>query len=104
MNAYLNPGNMPFFMARNSEIYIDKSGLLARLNRLINTKQRFVCVSRPRRFGKTMAAEMLAAYYSRGCDSAELFRDLRIAHDASYEAHLNRYNTIFINILSPMIW
>ncbi|HQM02828.1 MAG TPA: AAA family ATPase, partial [Ruminococcus flavefaciens] len=65
MGIYLNPDNMDFHIAINSELYVDKSELIKRTNALIYTEQRFICVSRPRRFGKSMAGDMLAAYYSR---------------------------------------
>lgn len=69
MGRYLNAGNENFQKSVNSEIYIDKTGLIAYTNRVINTLQGYLCISRPRRFGKSMAANMLTAYYSRGCDS-----------------------------------
>ena len=78
---HLNPGNGLFQMSLNSEIYVDKSGLIAYTNHVLNTQQRFVCVSRPRRFGKSMAADMLAAYYGRGADSRGQFAGLAIAGD-----------------------
>ena len=95
---YLNPSNMSFAESLRSEIYVDKSGLIAFTNRKLKTKQKFICVSRPRRFGKTMAAEMLVAYYSLSCDSREMFSSLSIANDKSYAEHLNKYNVIFLNI------
>lgn len=98
MGIYLNPGNRSFQMSLNSKIYIDKSGLISYTNSVINTAQRFVCVSRPRRFGKSMAAEMLAAYYGRGMDSSGQFEHLAIAGDTSYREHLNQYNVIFLNV------
>ena len=61
MGLYLNPGNDGFFESVSSEIYIDKTGLIRYTNRVFRTRQKFICVSRPRRFGKSMAAEMLAA-------------------------------------------
>lgn len=75
---YVNPGNIAFQRACFSDIYIDKSMLISKLNAAYGTKKRFLCVSRPRRFGKSMAANMLTAYYSCGCDSAELFAGLKI--------------------------
>ena len=72
MGIYLNPDNIDFRRALNSEIYIDKSELLIQTNKILDTENRFLCVSRPRRFGKSMAANMLTAYYSRGCDSAKM--------------------------------
>lgn len=100
MGIYLNPDNTDFKRALNSEIYIDKSELISYTNKVMNTEQQFICVSRPRRFGKSMAANMLTAYYSRGCDSGDMFQNLKIAQDFSFEKHLNRYNVIHINITS----
>lgn len=77
MGIYLNPGNDGFQTAIRSEIYVDKTELIAYTNKYLGTEQRFFCVSRPRRFGKSMALNMLAAYYSRGCDSRELFAGLK---------------------------
>ena len=98
MGIYLNPGNRSFQMSLNSKIYIDKSGLISYTNSVINTAQRFVCVSRPRRFGKSMTAEMLAAYYGKNIDSSGQFDRLLISRDADYKTHLNQYNVIFLNM------
>ena len=78
MGYYLNPTTKGFQDSLNSEIYIDKTGLIEKLNRLINTEQRYVCVSRPRRFGKSMAIKMLSAYYNAESDADELFKDFKI--------------------------
>lgn len=78
----------------NSKIYVDKSELISYTNSVLRTPQKNLCVSRPRRFGKSMAADMLVAYYSRGCDSRQLFSGLKIERDASFESHLNRHNVI----------
>ena len=72
--------------------------LIALLNGKIGTDDRFLCVSRPRRFGKTMAANMIAAYYSKGCDSHELFSDLKISKDSSYEENINKYAVIQLDM------
>ena len=98
MGSYFNPGNEAFQKMVNSEIYVDKTGLLQYTNRVINTMQGYLCVSRPRRFGKSMAASMLAAYYSRGCDSKELFSGLEISGSRDFEKYLNRYDTMFLNM------
>lgn len=98
MGRYFNPDNVSFRQSVNSEIYVDKTGLLKYTNRVINTLQGYLCISRPRRFGKSMAATMLAAYYSRGCDSKELFLKLKISESENFETHLNKYNTIFLNM------
>lgn len=98
MGIYLNPGNRSFQISLNSKIYIDKSNLISYTNSVINTSQRFICVSRPRRFGKSVTAEMLAAYYGRNIDSDIQFCHLSVARDETYREHLNRYNVIFLNI------
>lgn len=78
MGRFLNPDNSAFQTALNSEIYVDKTGLIDYTNRVINTKQAFICNSRPRRFGKSITADMLAAYYSKGCDAEDMFAGLKI--------------------------
>ena len=98
MGNYLNPGNEEFLRIINSEIYIDKTGLLKYTNRVINTLQSYICVSRPRRFGKSITAYMLAAYYSRECDSRQLFSKYEIAKEKNFEQYLNQYETIFLNM------
>lgn len=98
MGSFLNPGNELFRNSRQSQIYIDKSGLIEYLNSCVNTKQKYICVSRPRRFGKSITAEMLAAYYDKSCDSRDLFRDLKIADSPAYDQHLNRHNVIHLDI------
>lgn len=100
MGIYLNPDNIDFQRSLNSEIYVDKTELIKYTNKVINTEQQNVCVSRPRRFGKSMAANMLVAYYSRGCDSKEMFSSYKIAADPSFEKHLNKYNVIHINMVN----
>ncbi len=102
MGLYLNPGNRAFQMMTRSKIYIDKSKLIALTNAVINTEDRFICVSRPRRFGKSVAANMLVAYYSRGCDSSELFSPLEISKDVDYTQHLNQYHVIHLNMTEFM--
>lgn len=103
MGIYLNPGNRGFWQSIRSEIYVDKTGLIARTNQYVNTEQKYICVSRPRRFGKSMALKMLAAYYSRGCDSADLFRGFQIEKEASFREHLNQYDVIFLNMQQFLI-
>ncbi len=100
MGIYLNPNGVDFQEALNSEIYVDKSGLIEYTNIVLRTKQKYICVSRPRRFGKSMAAEMLTAYYSRGCDSREMFSKLKIAKTEAFDKHLNKYNVIHINMVN----
>ena len=98
MGIYLNPGNKGFWESVHSEIYVDKSNLIACTNRFLNTEDKYVCVSRPRRFGKSMALKMLAAYYSRGCDSSDLFKGLKIEDNGTFREHLNQYDVILLNM------
>ena len=98
MGSYLNPGNKGFQESLNSEIYVDKTGLIEKTNAVLDTRQKFLCVSRPRRFGKSMAADMLAAYYERGEDSAPLFEALEISKADSYEIYRNQYDVIKVNM------
>ena len=97
MGAYINIGNIGFQRARNSE-YVDKSELISVINRTLFTEYSLSCVSRSRRFGKSMAAKMLCAYYDQSCDSKALFADLKIASDKSFEQHLNKYPVIYLDL------
>ncbi len=97
MGTYLNPGNASFHQIRNSE-YVDKTGLIDFINNRIDTLYKLICVSRPRRFGKTLAAKMLCAYYDKSCDSRKLFEGLKISEQKSFDTHLNQYNVIYLDI------
>ena len=98
MGTYVNPGNAAFREAINSRIYIDKTKLILYTNSVLNTTQKNICVSRPRRFGKSMAADMLVSYYSKGCDSAGLFAGQKAEAETSFPSHLNRHNVIRLDI------
>ena len=98
MGVYVNRGNDSFAGAIRSKIYVDKSEMLEYTNEMLGTEQRYICNSRPRRFGKSMAAGMLTAYYGRGCDSRDLFEDLKIAKKPSFEKHLNQYDVIHLDM------
>ena len=97
MGRYINLGNEGFQSARRGE-YVDKSGLISIVNNTLFTEQRFSCVTRCRRFGKSMAAKMLCAYYDHSVDSRSLFADLEIASHPSFEEHLNKYPVIYLDI------
>jgi len=103
MGIYLNPGNDGFMEAIRSEIYVDKTDLIKYTNKYLNTMEKYICVSRPRRFGKSMALNMLAAYYSLDCNSSKLFADLKIERDPTFREHLNQYNVIFLNMQQFLI-
>ena len=98
MGSYLNPGNFSFRGSLRSKIYVDKSKLIAKTNEVLCTEQKYICVSRPRRFGKSMAANMLAAYYDRSENTEDLFQNLAISREKSYEENLNQYDVIKINM------
>ena len=98
MGLFVNPDNRAFQNALNAEIYVDKTGLIEATNRFLDTPQAFICNSRPRRFGKSMAANMLAAYYSKGCDSHELFAGLVIEKNSDYEKYLNKFDVIHFDV------
>ena len=97
MGAYINIGNAGFQSLRNGE-YVDKSGLISIVNNTLFTERRFGCVSRSRRFGKSVVAKMLCAYYDHSCDSRGLFSDLEIASDPSFEKNLNKYPVIYLDL------
>ena len=98
MGIYVNKGNTGFRRAVQSKIYVDKTGLLEYTNEVLGTEQSCICVSRPRRFGKSITAGMIAAYYDKSCDSRELFNSYRIAKADSYEKYLNQYTVIHLDI------
>ncbi|MEZ3435596.1 MAG: ATP-binding protein [Lachnospiraceae bacterium] len=98
MGIYLNPGNEQFEVSVNSELYVDKTELIKYTNSRIGKDRPLISSSRPRRFGKTMAVTMLAAYYSRGCHSEKLFAGLKISENEFFDVHLNKYNVIFLDI------
>ncbi|MBE5910548.1 AAA family ATPase [Pseudobutyrivibrio sp.] len=97
MGKYLNPGNAGFTQITNGN-YVDKTGLIGLINESINTPQKLTCVSRPRRFGKSFAAQMLCAYYDCTCDSESLFNGYEVAKTASYKEYLNKFNVLYLDI------
>ena len=98
MGQYFNPGNESFKRALNSQIYVDKSGIIGFTNSVLNSEQAFVAVSRARRFGKSLALGLLTAYYSKGCDSRELFNGLNAEKLANFESELNKNNVIHVDL------
>ena len=98
MGTYVNPGTRNMEIDIDDEFYVDKSMIISLLNDKVESDDRFLCVSRPRRFGKTMAANMIAAYYSKGCDSHEVFSSLKISKDPSFEENINRYTVIKLDM------
>ena len=97
MGTYLNPGNSGFAEMVKSD-YVDKTDLIRMINSTIGTKKKLTCISRPRRFGKSYAAQMLCAYYDRTCDSHKLFSSYTISEDDQYEKHLNKYDVLYLDM------
>ena len=98
MGLYIDQGNFSFSQAAHQDLYVDKSQLLGHLNRMINTWRKFICVTRPRRFGKSLAAKMLCAYYDKSCDSRPLFEGQAIAQDETFEQYLNKFPVISLDV------
>ncbi len=98
MGRFVNPDSSAFQVALNSKIYVDKTGLISYTNSVLDTTNAYICNSRPRRFGKSYAANMLAAYYSKGADSEKMFSGLAISRSIDFKKHLNQYDVIHIDI------
>ena len=98
MGMFLNPGNSAFQAVLNAKIYVDKTGLINYTNSVLASTDAFICNSRPRRFGKSITANMLTAYYSKGCDSEKMFSDLEISKAEDFKKHLNKYDVIHLDI------
>ena len=98
MGVFLNRGTSEFERAVNSKIYVDKTDMVQFFNDRVNTEQNFVCVSRPRRFGKTMAANMLAAYFEKGSDARFLFENRKLGQLEGWDRNLNKFNVLRIDV------
>ena len=99
MGTYINKGNNAFRDIINSE-YVDKTSLIPLINATLNSERRYSCVTRCRRFGKSMAAKMLCAYYDKSCDSRELFVGLKAEQDKTFETYLNKYSVLYLDVTS----
>lgn len=98
MGVYINIGNEAFEKTINTEIYVDKTNILSYTNKVLDSSRRWICVSRPRRFGKSITAEMLSAYYDKSCDSHSLFKNFKISKSCDFEQYINKFNVIHIDI------
>ena len=96
MGLFVNPDNSAFQAALNAKIYVDKTELIHYTNSVLESTDAFICNSRPRRFGKSVTADMLTAYYSKGCDSEKMFSELKIAHSETFKRYLNQYDNILL--------
>ena len=99
MGTYINKGNSDFRDIVTHE-YVDKTQLIPLINATLNSESRYSCVTRCRRFGKSMAAKMLCAYYDKSCDSRELFSGLKVEQDMSFETYLNKYRVLYLDVTS----
>ena len=104
MGNILNPGNDNSFIRlvkfKDSEIFVDKTDFIKEMSAKINAQNRFFAVTRPRRFGKTVTAHMLSAYYSKGYAGQKIFDGLKISENTGFADHLNKYNVIYIDMNS----
>ena len=100
MGIYVNPGDTMFRYSLNSKIYVDKSPMINELNEAIGTDDRFICMSRARRFGKTMMTNLMSAYDSKNCDSREIFERLKLSKQEGWDRYLNSINVIQIDLQS----
>lgn len=98
MGLFVNPDNSAFQTALNARIYVDKSELIKYTNSVLESTDAFICNSRPRRFGKSITADMLTAYYSRGCDSRQMFGELKISQSPEYLKYMNQYDVIHLDM------
>ena len=98
MGRFVNPDNSGFQTALNAEIYVDKTEIIDYTNRVLESTDAFICNSRPRRFGKSMTADMLSAYYSKGCDSETMFSKYKISQTENFRKYMNRYDVIHFDV------
>ena len=96
MGIYLNPGRETFAEAINSPIFVDKTEMILYINSTVKTEQKYVCVSRPRRFGKSMAANMLCAYYGTDAESYTLFKKTKLGSAENWDQYLGKFNVLFL--------
>ena len=100
MGIYLNPDSANFRETLSQKIYVDKTMMISVLNEFMSTGNKYLCISRPRRFGKTVAGNMLSAYYSKGCDSSVLFAPYKISSTDDFKTNLNKFNVIQLDMNS----
>ena len=101
MGIYLNPGSDMFQQSLNSMIFVDKSDIIAELNKIINTNEKYICISRPRRFGKSMTMNMVSAYYDRTAKN-DCFEGLKIAQNSDFDKHRGQYDVLHLNMQSAL--
>ena len=95
--------NNEFELIAKDKFFVDKAKIIKDINNLIGIKDRLICITRPRRFGKTINAMMLACYYSKNADFKELFDRLEVSKSDSYLEHLNNHNVVYITFSKPIL-
>lgn len=98
MGRFVNPDNSAFQATLNSDIYVDKTELIGYINCVLNKDRAFICNSRPRRFGKSITANMLTAYYSKGCNSEEMFSKLAVSRQKDFKKYMNQFDVIHLDV------
>ena len=98
MGVILNPGASAFLSARRLNIYVDKSDMISRIIPFVGTADKYLCVSRPRRFGKSFMANMLSAYFDNTVDGHEAFKGLKVTSEPSFETCLNKFYVVKLNM------
>ena len=101
MGRYVNPGNEGFGQVVKRK-YVDKTGLISLFDSTLETSDKLVMVSRPRRFGKSYAAQSVSAFYSCGCDSRALFEGLEVSRGEGWDENLNKYNVLRLDMADVM--
>lgn len=97
MGNFIDKGNDGFASVRNSN-FVDKSMLIEEINSVMLTENRYMCITRARRFGKSVAVKMLNAYYDRSCDSRKLFEGLKISGRPDFDKYLNRFPVLYLDM------
>ena len=100
MSYFLNSINLEneFILTCKEKYFVDKSEPICKLNERVGMKERFICITRPRRFGKSINAAMLVAYYTTNLDTKDVFDKLNISQCESYEEHLNKHNVVYMSL------
>ena len=106
MEEIKNVGNFLNNVKRENEFtniaknkyFVDKTNMIEKLNTIMDEHDvRYVCITRPRRFGKSINALMVASYYTKNLDMSDVFDKLNIAKSPSYKEHLNKHNFIYMS-------
>lgn len=100
MGVYLNNTSSyeAYRKVKNSPYFVDKTHILTKIIPRIETSENCLCITRPRRFGKSVIANMMAAFFSKGCNAEELFNGSQISLCDNYKSQMNQYNVISLSL------